>query len=264
MRVVVIGAGFAGLAAADVLVREGHDVVVAEARDRVGGRVHSVPFAGTVVERGAEFVFAEHEDGPRALRAIRADARAEGLSPMATVSRAAGCRRRARRSSRRPAALGAMAGDGGTIADAVDRLDADAGTRAAIRARLEMTHAFRADELSAEALEDCGSGFGSFDSWTVAGGNQAIALALAAGLPDVRLESPVRRLQWRDDGARVDAGGEQVAADRVIVAVPAPVLAGWRRRRPCPPVSPTRSAACATATRPNCSCRSSSRLRRAR
>ena len=39
----------------------GHDVIVLEARDRVGGRVHSVPFAGGLVERGAEFVFDGHE-----------------------------------------------------------------------------------------------------------------------------------------------------------------------------------------------------------
>ena len=41
MRIVVIGAGFAGLACADRLVTLGHDVTVLEARDRVGGRVWS-------------------------------------------------------------------------------------------------------------------------------------------------------------------------------------------------------------------------------
>ena len=55
-RVVVVGAGFAGLAAADELRAAGIEVTVLEARDRVGGRVWSVPFAGSVVERGAEFI----------------------------------------------------------------------------------------------------------------------------------------------------------------------------------------------------------------
>ncbi len=38
MRVVVAGAGFAGLMAAYRVVQAGHEVVVLEARDRVGGR----------------------------------------------------------------------------------------------------------------------------------------------------------------------------------------------------------------------------------
>ena len=56
MRVIVVGAGFAGLAAADALARARVEVEVLEARDRVGGRVWSVQFAGGVVERGAEFI----------------------------------------------------------------------------------------------------------------------------------------------------------------------------------------------------------------
>ncbi|HET8756714.1 MAG TPA: FAD-dependent oxidoreductase, partial [Solirubrobacteraceae bacterium] len=56
-RVAVVGAGLAGLAAAEALLRGGHDVVVLEARDRVGGRVWSRTLpSGAVVEMGAEFI----------------------------------------------------------------------------------------------------------------------------------------------------------------------------------------------------------------
>jgi len=37
--VVIVGAGLAGLSAADQLTQEDHDVIVLEGRDRVGGRV---------------------------------------------------------------------------------------------------------------------------------------------------------------------------------------------------------------------------------
>src|SRR5262245_41555153 len=55
--VVVIGAGLAGLVAADELERAGREVVTLEARERVGGRVHARELDnGAVVEMGAEFI----------------------------------------------------------------------------------------------------------------------------------------------------------------------------------------------------------------
>jgi len=52
----VVGAGFAGLAAARELVRHGHDVVVLEGRDRVGGRSSTATLAGVPVDLGGTFV----------------------------------------------------------------------------------------------------------------------------------------------------------------------------------------------------------------
>ena len=59
-RVVVVGAGFAGLAAAEALTARGAEVIVFEARDRVGGRVRSAR-----LENGAVVEFSElvaHQD----------------------------------------------------------------------------------------------------------------------------------------------------------------------------------------------------------
>ena len=54
---IVIGAGPAGLLAAVTLQEAGRDVLVLEARDRVGGRAHTAPLSdGTPVERGAQQV----------------------------------------------------------------------------------------------------------------------------------------------------------------------------------------------------------------
>ncbi len=63
LRVVVVGAGAAGLAAALQLTAAGHDVVVLEARDRPGGRVRTIrePFPPALhVEAGAAFIPGSH------------------------------------------------------------------------------------------------------------------------------------------------------------------------------------------------------------
>jgi monoamine oxidase len=61
-RVVVIGAGFAGLSAAYELSHAGADVTIIEARNRVGGRVVSFPdlVPGAAMEGGAELIGTNH------------------------------------------------------------------------------------------------------------------------------------------------------------------------------------------------------------
>ncbi len=61
-RVVIVGAGFAGLAAAYELKAAGYDVTIIEARDRVGGRVLTFTdfVKDRVVEGGAELVGSNH------------------------------------------------------------------------------------------------------------------------------------------------------------------------------------------------------------
>jgi monoamine oxidase len=78
--VVVVGAGLAGLTAARDLVAAGKSVIVLEARDRVGGRVHNLDLGGGVItEAGAEFI------GPTQDR-IAALAKDVGVDTYATYS----------------------------------------------------------------------------------------------------------------------------------------------------------------------------------
>lgn len=63
MRVVVVGAGLAGLTAALDLVGAGADVTVLEARDRVGGRTLGVPMPnGAVADGGAAYLGNRHTE----------------------------------------------------------------------------------------------------------------------------------------------------------------------------------------------------------
>jgi monoamine oxidase len=70
-EIVVIGAGAAGLAAADALARAGREVLVLEARERVGGRCFTRRMAGLdiPVELGAEFLHGEARATRKLLRA---------------------------------------------------------------------------------------------------------------------------------------------------------------------------------------------------
>ena len=54
--VAVVGAGYAGLAAAARIARSGRSVVVLEARDRVGGRVQSLPYRDAWLDVGGQWV----------------------------------------------------------------------------------------------------------------------------------------------------------------------------------------------------------------
>src|SRR5436190_8761425 len=66
---IVVGAGAAGLAAARDLSRAGSEVVVVEARDRIGGRVFTHTGARVPIELGAEFV---HGKSPALLQIAHA------------------------------------------------------------------------------------------------------------------------------------------------------------------------------------------------
>ncbi|CAO1433033.1 unnamed protein product [Diamesa serratosioi] len=60
VKVIIIGAGLSGISAAVKLVESGVEhVVILEAENRIGGRIHSVPFAEGVIDLGGQWCHGE-------------------------------------------------------------------------------------------------------------------------------------------------------------------------------------------------------------
>ena len=55
-KIIVVGAGVAGLAAARELIRRGFSVTVLEARDRIGGRVWTYHGLSAALDAGASWI----------------------------------------------------------------------------------------------------------------------------------------------------------------------------------------------------------------
>lgn len=233
--VVVVGAGVAGLAAARVLDASGLRVVVLEARDRVGGRIHTIRVPGVAqpIELGAEFV---HGRVPATLEL----ADAAGLLLCEATGewwQAADGRLHA------PAAMD------DAIAPLLARLDPE---RTPDRSFAAFAHAMRAEPVLARAIPRAQlyvQGFDGADparvgerwlaraqaagqadqdehAFRFVDGYDRLPSAMAAALPTgvVRLSQVVRAIEWQRGQAVVHVGTTAVTARAVVVTVPLGVL----------------------------------------
>lgn len=235
LTVIVVGAGVAGLAAAQDLSRAGAEVIVLEARDRIGGRTATLVREGFALDLGASWIHgvdgnpvAELVDDA-GLELIETDvesaigfdtATSDGLLDDAALARAG---------SRLDAAV--EAGYETEVDQPLQRVvDAAASGASASEARLirylaasaiENEYAGPLSELSAWWFDEAGA-YGGGDAM-IAGGYAQVPEVLADGL-DVRLGAAVTAVSWADDGVLVQTAAETFEADAVIITVPLGVL----------------------------------------
>ena len=219
----MVGAGCAGLTAADALARAGVDVTVLEARDRVGGRVWSDRTAGgALVERGAEFITAGYDATDAMVERLGLEYAGMGirypdreLRPDPGIDRAA-----ALAVAHEVEQAAAAAGPDAMALDILALVEDDA-IRELLASRSQSASSVALEHLPAERLRTVGHLLDDGETRRVRSGNQGIAERLAEGLgAAVRLSDPVTRIEHGPDGVRVHAASGVHEADACIVAVP--------------------------------------------
>jgi monoamine oxidase len=259
-RVVVIGAGFSGLACAHELKAAGYDVTVVEARSRVGGRVLSfgdyIPSRN--VEGGGELIGSNHpawvayaEKFGLEFLDVTEDEDAE--FPIVIGGRRIGGDESAALYEELDAVLAGMnadaedvspdtpwdhpdaaALDARSVADWIDASDASDLCKAAMRAMLAGDNAQAVERQSYLGMLASIAGGGGEAYWTESevyrceGGNQQLATMLAEELgARLILGLPVRRVESRQNSALVTCSdGRTIECDDVVLAVPPTV---WGR-----------------------------------
>ncbi len=263
-EVVVLGAGFAGLAASSQLRDAGVDNVVLEARDRVGGRVftESVPgieslrvdlggqWLGPTQERLRHHVdkhglqtFTTWTGGDSLLHLDGAEIRYRGLIPKLPVRsllNIAWAQKRLEQMSRGVPldapwrARGAIQRDAVTLGSWLDRNLPDADAREVFELGLQAVFAENSHNISLlHALFYIHSGDdldmlfgtgGGAQDSRVVGGMQTVAEAMARGL-DIRFDSPVTSVHWSNDGVDVRTADTTFTARHLILTAPPRLLA---------------------------------------
>ena len=221
-RAIVVGAGFAGLGAARTLRDAGVAVTVLEARDRLGGRAHTVELGdGVHADAGAAWL-QQYDTNALARLAERWGLVTEPTdfhaplagAPDGPVADDAVVAALARLTEACEAAP-----DGASFADVAGPLLAGAtpidrrALQQAIDLDVDLENGVTHDRLSAAfVLRE--PGVGSGDRW-LPGGYGQLVQRLADGL-DIRRSSAVRSIRWDADGVEVDG----LRADVCICAIP--------------------------------------------
>jgi monoamine oxidase len=228
--IVVIGAGVAGLAAAQALKAAGATVVVLESRDRIGGRVWTDTSWGAPIELGAAWVHGvKRNPVPALVRSggstlvptnyddqvvhTTAGVRLKGLAP-AEVQLDRIVTKMGSRPSPIAASVGAVLRASGWQSSMLNNW--------LVETHLTQEYGLGPAMLGAQALYE-GDWLHGGDA-LVKGGYNAVPNELARGIA-VRLSSPAIAVSARSGQAAVTLrSGEILGADGVVVAVPLSIL----------------------------------------
>jgi polyamine oxidase len=244
-RVIVIGAGMAGLTAASALRRAGVEVVVLEARDRLGGRTYTADVGGAPIDLGGAWIHTPLGN-PMSVLAAQAGVATADADPVAELAKLSGFDALSGGwldsndfgyalllTSIFDGALPdlrAQLGPGATVEDAIalfvaTRPDpAEALRRGAfgIRVLAEQFESGPTTDLSLAWYENAGGAYEGDDVFPL-GGYRTIVDHLASGL-DVRRSCVVTGVARNDDGVTVTAEDETFEGSHAIVTVPLGVL----------------------------------------
>lgn len=238
-RVLVIGAGIAGLAAAQALTRVGHDVTVLEARARTGGRIWtSEQWPAVPLDLGASWIHGvrgnpltgvAHRLGAKRIATSFARTvtyqtsgplltRAEEARLTRIRKRLSAALHKAQNATRDTSVRQAVALLEGSFADDAEALRF---LNFCLSSEIEHEYAGSADRLSAYWY-DSGKAFRG-DDVLFPHGFQAITDALAQEV-DVRLSQVVKEIRWHQPEVELRTADAAFVADRVVITLPLGVL----------------------------------------
>ena len=232
MKIIVVGAGFSGLSAAYKLHKEGAEVVVLEARDRVGGRVYSKELSnGEVVELGGEWIgdddklyHALIDDLGLTKIEVGIDFMVRQVMKGEAIS-VDDCIAINRKVNAKLIVYSEKEKEAMSIQDLLDQVELSPAHRLLISSRLQTSQGTTLDKV---ALRIMGGSFSTRDGQSayhrIDGGNQALATSLAARLVEVICHAPVIEIKQDLEGVIVRTKHEKILADKVVLSVPVSVI----------------------------------------